>query len=188
MVTEGPPVKDTLSITSGYRRALRQEIRAADLLGLRVEHVDEQTADGLALHFGIGDAFELAEERLRCIHMHQRDVVVVAEQVDDGLGLVLAQHAVIDEYASELIADRLVDQHSGHGRVDAAGETADHLALADLRADLLDGFLAERAHGPVAGEAGDVAHEVADQLRAVGRMRHFGVELHRVEFSGRRRR
>jgi hypothetical protein len=36
IVTEGPPVNNTLSITS---RALRQEIGAADLLGLGVEHV-----------------------------------------------------------------------------------------------------------------------------------------------------
>jgi hypothetical protein len=90
---------------------------------------------------------------------------------------------VIDEYASELVADRFMDQHGRHRRVDAAGETADHLALADLGADLLDGFLAEGAHGPVAGEAGDVAHEVADQFRAIGRMRHFRVKLHRIEFS-----
>ena len=33
----------------GIERALREKLRAADLLRLRVEHVDEQTADGLAL-------------------------------------------------------------------------------------------------------------------------------------------
>ena len=33
----------------GIERALRQEIGAADLLGLRFEHVDEEAADGLAL-------------------------------------------------------------------------------------------------------------------------------------------
>ena len=33
----------------GIERALREEIRAADLLRLLVEHVDEQRADGLAL-------------------------------------------------------------------------------------------------------------------------------------------
>ena len=61
---------------------------AADLLGFGVEHVDEQAADGLALQFGVGDAFELAEKLLRRIHMHQRDVVVVPEQIDHGLGFV----------------------------------------------------------------------------------------------------
>jgi hypothetical protein len=38
MVTEGPPEKDTLSITSGIERALGEEIGAADLAGLFLEH------------------------------------------------------------------------------------------------------------------------------------------------------
>ena len=97
----------------GIERALRQEIGAADLFRFRIEHVDEQAADGLALRFGIGDACELAEELFRRINMHQRDVVVMPEQVDDGLGLVEPQQAVIDEHAGELVADRLVDQHRG---------------------------------------------------------------------------
>jgi hypothetical protein len=120
---------------------------------LGIEHVDEEAADGLALHFGVGDAFEFAEENLRRINVHQRDVVVVPEQVDDGLGFVEPQHAVVDEHAGELVADGLMDQHCGDCRVDAAGEAADHPALADLRADLFDRLLAEGAHGPVAGEA-----------------------------------
>ncbi len=115
--------------------------------------------------------------------MHERDVVVVAEQVDDGLGLVEAQHAVIDEHTCQLVADGLVDQHGGHGGVHAAGEAADHLALADLGADLGDLLLAEGAHGPVAGQACDLADEVADQLGAVGRVHHFGVEHQAVIFA-----
>ena len=117
------------------------------------------------------------------INMHQRDVVVVPEQVDHGLGLVEPQHAVIDEHAGELVADRLVDQHRGDGGIDAAGEAADHPALADLRADLLDRLLAEGAHGPVAGQAGDLADEIADQLGAVRRVHHFGVEHQAVVFA-----
>ncbi len=116
--------------------------------------------------------------------MHQRNVVVVAEQIDHGLGLVEPQQAVIDEHASQLIADRLVDQDRGDGGIDAAGQSADHLALADLGADLFDRLLAEGAHGPVAGEAGDLADEIADQLGAVGRMHHFGVE-HQPVISAR---
>ncbi len=83
--------------------------------------------------------------------MYQRDVVVMPEQIDHGLGLVEPQQAVIDEHAGELVADGFVDQHRGDGGIDAAGQAADHLALADLLADFLDRFLAESAHGPVAG-------------------------------------
>ena len=84
---------------------------------------------------------------------------------------------MIDEHAGELVADRLVDQHRRDRGIDAAGQSADHPALADLRADFLDRLLAEGAHGPVAVEPGDLADEIADQLGAVGRMHHLGVEL-----------
>ncbi len=81
--------------------------------GLRVEHVDEEAPDGLALRFGVGDPGEFAEEKLRGVDVNQRDVVVMPEQVDHGLGLVEPEHAVIDEHAGELVADRLVDQDRG---------------------------------------------------------------------------
>ena len=55
----------------GVERALRQEIRAAELLCFRFEHLDEQAADGLALDFGVGNAIELAKELRRRIHVHQ---------------------------------------------------------------------------------------------------------------------
>ena len=64
MVTEGPPVNETLSITSGIERALRQEVGAADFLCFGVEHVDEQFADCLALLLGVLDACERLEEHL----------------------------------------------------------------------------------------------------------------------------
>src|SRR5665647_2529381 len=80
MVTEGPPVKETLSIT-GIECALREKFRRAatigcNLLRLGLEHVDEQFADDLALRFRVADAIELAEKLSARIHMHQRDVVV----------------------------------------------------------------------------------------------------------------
>ena len=138
----------------------------------------KRLADGLALDLGVGDAFERADEEVLRLHVDERDVVAVAEQRDDLLGFRLAHQAVIDEHAGELIADGLVDQHRRHGRIDAAGQAADHPAGADLRADALDGLVAERLHGPVAAAAGDVAHEVADQLRAVRRVHHLRMELH----------
>ena len=52
---------------------------------------------------------------LRRINVNQRNVVVIAEQVHDGLSFRQPQQAVVDEHAGELVADRLVDQHGGHG-------------------------------------------------------------------------
>ena len=83
---------------------------------------------------------------------------------------------MVDEHAGELVADRFVDQDRRDRGIDAAGQAADHLALPDLGADLFDRLLAEGAHGPVAGQACDLADEIADQLCAIGRVHHFGMK------------
>ena len=115
--------------------------------------------------------------------MHQRDVVAVAEQRHHLLRLGEPHQPVIDEHAGELVADRLVDQHRGDRRVDAARQPADHPALADLLADFLDRLVLEGAHGPVAGAAGDLAHEIAQQRGAMRRVHHFEMELGGVELA-----
>ena len=119
----------------GIERALRQELGAADLLRLLLEHLDEQPADGLALGLRIGLAFERADEAVGRVDVDQRDVVVAAEHRHHLLRLVLPHQAVVDEDAGQLLADRLVDQHRGDGGIDAARQAADDAALADLRAD-----------------------------------------------------
>ena len=43
---------------------------------------------------------------------------------------------------------------------------------------------AEGRHGPIWLEPGDFGQEVPDQARAVGRVVHFGVELHGVATGG----
>src|SRR3546814_5207137 len=77
-------------VCSSDLRALRQEIRTTDLRRLLLEDVDEGAADDLALALGIVDALQLAEEELAGVAVHQRDVVVMAEQLDHLPGLVLA--------------------------------------------------------------------------------------------------
>ena len=137
-------------------RALRQEVGAAELRLLLLEHLDEEAADGLALPLRVGDAGERAEEQVARVAVDQADVEAVAEGAVHLLRLAGAQQAVVDEDAGELVADRLVDQHRGDGGIDAAGEAADHLAAADLRADALDRLGAEAGHGPVAAAAADL--------------------------------
>ncbi len=148
-----------------------------------LEHVDEQPADDLALGFRILDAGERLQEQLLGLDMHQRDVVGAAEQRDHLLGLAEPQQTVIDEHAGELLADRFMDQHGGDRGIDAAGQAADHLALADLLADFLDRLVLEGAHGPVAFGARDLAHEIAQERRAMRRVHHFEMELGGVEFA-----
>jgi len=172
ITADGPPRAETLSTTSD-RACPGQEIGPFDLGRLAVEDVDEQLADDLALGLGVGDAGQFAQEQLAGVHVDQRNVVVVAEQGDDLLGLLEAQQAGVDEHAGQLVADRLVYKHGGHRAVDAARQAADHLAGSDLVADLLDHLLPERGHGPVALQTGEL-QEVAIDFRAIDRVNHFG--------------
>ena len=84
----------------------------------------------LRLASGSVTPVEAAEEVGARVHVDERDVVIVAEQADDLLGLARAHQAVIDEHAGQLLADRLVDQHRRDRAVDAARQAADHPALA----------------------------------------------------------
>ena len=169
----------------GIERALGEEGRRTlavrgDLFGFRLEHLDEQSADGLAFYLRVGNAGELGEEKIGGVHMNQRDVVVVAEHFHDLVGLVQAHQAVIDEDAGELVADRLVDQHRGDGGIDAAGEAADHPLASDLVPDLADHLGAVGRHRPVGLQPDDPVHEVGKQFCAVRRVHHLGVEHGRI--------
>ena len=59
----------------GVERALGEEIGAADLVRLVLEHVDEGLADELALGLGVGEPGEAVEEQRLGVHVDQRDVV-----------------------------------------------------------------------------------------------------------------
>ena len=133
--------------------------------------------------FRVVDAGERLEESVGGVDVDQRNVVVAAEQRHDLFRFAEAKEPVIDEHAGELLADRLVNEHGGDGGIDAAGQPADHPALADLAADFLDRFQLERAHRPVAGAAGDLAHEVAQDGGAVRGVHDFEMELRRVELA-----
>ena len=115
--------------------------------------------------------------------MHQRDVVGLAEQLHDFVRLVQPHQAMVDEDAGELLADRLMDQHGGDGRIHTAREAADHPVEADLLLDLVHHLGLEVRHRPVAPATADVAREISEQLRAIGRMHDFHVELRGVELA-----
>jgi hypothetical protein len=165
----------------GVQRPLHEVADAAETARLGLEHADELLADAPPLLLGVVDAREPREEALLRVDVHERHVEVVAERLDDLRRLVLAQEAVVDEHARELVADRLVDEERGDGGVDAAGEGAEHAVAPDLRADPLDLLLDDGGRGPRRGGAGDVVEEVLQQVVAVRRVHDLRVELHPVE-------
>ena len=102
----------------------------------------------------------------------------------DLLDFALAQQAVVHEHAGELVADGLVYQSGGHGGINAAGQAADHLGVADLLADLLDLILDNRGGIPVVGQRGATVQEVFDKLLAKRGVLDFRVPLHTIELAG----
>ena len=161
----------------GIDRALGEPLRTRLLLGLGIEDLDEVAADDLALLLGVGDASEVGEELLGGIDTDdvETKTLVVLHNVAE---LILAEHAVIDEDAGEVLADGFVEKDGGHARIDAAGEAEDHLVVAQLCLEFGHGGLDEGVGTPVLLAAADIDHEVAQQLATLERVEHLGVELH----------
>ena len=76
---------------------------------------------------GIGDAGEPIEKQLRRVDEHQRQLQPL-EALADLRRLVEPQHAVVDEDARQLVADRAVDDERRDRRIDAAAQRADDAA------------------------------------------------------------
>ena len=106
---------------------------------------------------------------------------VIAELADHPLLFVLAEQTVIDEDAGELRADGLGQQRGDDRGIDPAGKPADHAIAADAAADGFDGLAGEIAELPRAGATAHRLEEVAEDLRALRRVRHLGMKLQTVE-------
>ena len=168
----------------GVERPLHEEADVAQPPRLLLEDADELLADDLPLAPRDPRRPSSRERNRSCAcDVDERDVEVPGERLDHLLGLVLAQQAVVDEDARELVADRLVHEQRGDGRVDAAREPADHALGADLRADALDLLLDHRGGRPRGRRAREVVEEVLQDLLAVRRVDDLGVELDAVELA-----
>ena len=138
-------------------------------------------ADGLALSLGIRHASQRTEELLRRINVHKGNVVVIAEQANHLPGFVQTHQAVIDEYAGQLRANRLVNQHRRHRTIDAARQSTDDAAFANLGADFGDHLAPVSAHRPIGFQPSDFVYEIRDQLGAVRGVHDLGVEHGRID-------
>ena len=117
----------------GVERALDEELHRLVGVGhdhprLLLEDPDELAADRLALGLRVGDAGQRVEEALARVGDPQLHAGRGDEVLLDLLGLALAQQPVVDEHAGELVADGPLDERSGHGRVDAAGQAPTRLS------------------------------------------------------------
>ena len=132
----------------GIERALCEEFRPLDFGSLVRKAFDEGLADPLSLFLGLRDASQHVEEFLLRWHHVQVGFEMRLELVDDGRGLVLSQEPVVHQDARELAADRLREQRGHHGRIDAAGEAADHPVAANPLTQVGDHALGEILEPP----------------------------------------
>ena len=89
---------------------------------------------------------------------------------------------MVNKDTGQLVANGLVDEHGGDGRINAAGQTADHPPVADLLADGGNGLILVGGHGPVAVEACKF-HKILVERLAMRGVMHFRVKLDRVEIA-----
>ena len=108
-------------------RALHEIIHPTELFRFRLKHADEFFSDNLALALRLLHACELQEKALRRVNTNQIHIELLAEHPLDIVPFPLAEQAVVDEYAGQILADRLVQQHGGHRRIHAARKGAQHL-------------------------------------------------------------
>ena len=124
-----------------------------------------------------------ARKRSCACDVDERHAVVAVEGLDHLLGLALAQEAVVDEDAGELVADGLVHEQRRDGAVDSARERAEHPVAPDGCADPLDLLLDHGRGRPGRGDPGELVEEVLQHLLAVRGVHDLGVELDAVALA-----
>ena len=130
-----------------------------------------------ALVLGVDDLAQRVDELVGGIDVDDIDVHVTPERVEDALGLLAAHEAVVHEDTGELIAYGPVYETCRYGRIDAAGQCADHLAVPHLPSNVIDRVLDEVARIPVSPATTDCVDEVLQNSCPVRRVDDLRVEL-----------
>jgi hypothetical protein len=162
-------------------RPLGEPFCVRQLLRFELKHLDKLASDDLAFSLRIGDAFEMSEELLRCVHMNDLDAQIACKRLHDLLRLVQSEQSVINKHTGQLIPDRPMQQRGNHRRIDTAGQAEDDFFATDLRPYLLDRLIHIVRHVPVMPAAANVVHEAGEHLLALDGVRDFRVKLDCVE-------
>ncbi|MPN23940.1 hypothetical protein SDC9_171333 [bioreactor metagenome] len=164
-------------------RALQQELRATELFRFLLKHANKFFTDDLSLSFRLCHTRELAQETFPCVHFDDVERKRVMIDLHDLFRLVLTQKAVVNKYAGHLAADRLMNQHTRDGRINPAGERADHTFVSNLRADARDQLLLEVCRAVVTAKVTNALEEVFKEFLTVLRMRYFRMELNSIHLA-----
>ena len=176
----------------GIQRALGQEVDAAELARLLLEHPDELVADDASLLLRVLDAGEPREEALPRVDHHEAHPQVGLEGLAQQLRFLLAHEPVVHVDAREPVADRAVHQRRRDRRVHAPRQGADDLAVRARHRgmgvhplpDARDRGLDEVRRRPGGIRSRDAQHEVADDVPTPWRVDHLGMELDAEQATG----
>ena len=155
-------------------------IDSTDLLAFVFKNADEFFADDLALALWIGDAGKLAEKTLGRIDADEIHAAV-GERCFNFVAFVFAHETVVNENAGELAANGFGNELRCNGAVYTAGEGEQHFSVANLGADVFDGFLGVICHGPVGVTVANFHEEIFEHGGAVVGVVDFRMILHGVE-------
>ncbi|MNS31619.1 hypothetical protein D3C72_636770 [compost metagenome] len=161
--------------------ALRQPFHVFQAQRLFVEHFNKHAANDFTFGFRIVFARQCGQEALFAFNVNNVQTEMVAEHVHHLLGFVQAQQTIVHEDAGQVFADGTVQQHRGHGGVNATGQAEDHFIVADLFADTLNGIVDDFRWGPQRFTLADIANEAVQHTHTLTGVGHFRVELHAVE-------
>ena len=165
----------------GIQGALGQVIEGPKPLALLLKHPDEFSANQLALLLWISHPIELVDETLPGIDVFDIDVKTLVEKLHQKLGLPLTHETLVNEHASELIANCLVQQEGKGGGIDTTREGQQHALLAHLGPHISHGLIDESGRGPVGFALTNVIDEIAQHRHPTGGMDHLRVELHPIQ-------
>ena len=116
----------------------------------------------LRLRSGSLSPFSASRKRSSALTRITLHAHVLRERLHHLVAFAEAQQAVIDEHAGQLLADRTMQQRADDGRIDAAGQTEQHLVAPDLLAHARDRVRDDVAGLPARLAAADLAHEALE--------------------------
>ena len=135
-------------------------------------------SDDLPLLLRIKHPRQSRQEPLDRVRHAQLDSEVAVKRGIHEFRLAPPHEPVVDEDAHQAIADGAVYERRHHAAVHAAGKAADDpIGRSNLLANGRDGRLDNVVNSPIAPASADVIEEIADDLRALRRMRDLRVEL-----------
>src|SRR3989441_11538475 len=160
----------------GIERSLRQEVDPGKRGRFSLEDIDEGGPDSPALLLRIDDSPERIEERVARIDCLEVDSKMTLHDLFDAPPLVATQQTVVNDQASQLSRDGTMHEGGADGRVDPSGKRAQHSPASNLVFDGPCRLLDEGRGLPGAAATGHLVKEVAQDLAALGRVDHLGME------------